>query len=313
MMPIETAMELLCHPRFAINSRNGCFAKPGGADAGGGGVYYDAYRKFKERLRRLQELQQGVEQEEQELEPEDQEQQAERLNGSGIHPGGEGLVLAAQTGHVEAVQLFLEQYDVPVDYEDGEALVAAAGAGEVDVVSLLLQQHEGRSGEERWRLGAEEEMGMRWRAAGPVLRADCQDGRALLVAVRGGHKGVVDLLLARESDAPRAGCWNGQALVEAVCGGHPALALKLLRIDNRSGSWPEPELGADLWRSWAVRAAVHAGREQVQQFLRDLHGLMEAGPGSRHPSPAYTAAMTGGYAAMQMSWGADAGAAPGTN
>ena len=306
MALFKTALFLICHPRFAINSWNGCFTEPRGADAEGGGACNDAYWKLKELLQRMQkqreqqeqqQQQQEQEQQQQQEQPEQQEQEQpeqgqesdddERSNERKLQSelGGEGLVLAARAGHERAARLFLgPPYRVPAGFHDGAALVAAAGAGSMAVVDLLV------------RKGNREVVSNLWAE------------RALLVAVRGGHEDVVKQLLNLQwpYEPPQAGCQNGQAFVEAACGGHAAIALHLLNfkyvtfVFGDPPNWPEPELGAALWQSWAVRAAVQVGHEQVEQFLRDLRGLMEAGAGGGQPSPVCMAAVRGGYDHMRQ-------------
>lgn len=61
------------------------------------------------------------------------------------------------------------------------------------------------------------------------LRADCQDGAALVVASAKGHAHLVTMLLEWPVDAPKANCWSSQ--VRQAAGG-----IGVTRSDQRSVS-----------------------------------------------------------------------------
>ena len=60
-------------------------------------------------------------------------------------------------------------------------------------------------------------------------RANCQNGRALVIAAARGHEAIVRLLLEWSQHAPRADCQNGEALLQAIVNDHKAIVCLLLK------------------------------------------------------------------------------------
>ena len=126
------------------------------------------------------------------------------------------------------------------DVQNGEALVRAAENGHMDVVEMLLEWgHEARQREPEQvsRIGIDGggdsttsssgSAGVTSSGGGGSLRADCQDGEALVVAAEYGHEGVVRLLLGWDRHAPRPDCQGGIAMQRAEENGHLGVAAAL--------------------------------------------------------------------------------------
>ena len=94
----------------------------------------------------------------------------------------------------------------------------------------------------------------------PGVRADCQDGTALVQASARGCQAVVRLLLGWEEHAPRADCLDGRALLEAAEGGHEAVVRLLL-------GWEEHPPQADCQQGQVLVVAAGGGHEAVVRLL----------------------------------------------
>jgi ankyrin repeat protein len=168
------------------------------------------------------------------------------------------LCFAAAEGRVHIVRMLLT---VPtdaasVDSQGGKkAFRIACERGHVAVAELLLSSPAG------------------------ALRADCDDGEALIAACGTGQLLVVEMLLARGHDAPFADCRSCEALVKASEGGHAAVVAKLL-------SWGQYERVSPFHVAKAVGVAL---REAIPRVLETvcrlghestLRELLLASPGS---------------------------------
>ena len=99
---------------------------------------------------------------------------------------------------------------------------------------------------------------LEWKENAP--RADSRDGNALVLAAEGGHEAVVRLLLGWREHAPRADCRDGRAMVSAAGGGHEAVVRLLLE-------WREHAVRADCQEGWALVTAAYGGHEAVVRLL----------------------------------------------
>ena len=93
-------------------------------------------------------------------------------------------------------------------------------------------------------------------------RANCQDGEALVRAARGGHEAVLQLLLEWGEHAPRADCQDSAALVRAAGGGHEAVVCLLL-------GWGEHAPRADCQGGLPFTYASAGGHVQVMRCLQE--------------------------------------------
>ncbi len=95
-----------------------------------------------------------------------------------------------------------------------------------------------------------------------TVQADCQDGRALTLAVDRGQLSTARLLLECKEHAPRADCQGGEALMLAVDRGHVAMVRLLL--DRK---WHAPR--ADVQDGRALLIAAECGHVSVVRMLLD--------------------------------------------
>ena len=102
----------------------------------------------------------------------------------------------------------------------------------------------------------------------PGVRADCQDGEALVQASARGCEAVVQLLLGWGEHVPQADCQDGKALFEAAAEGHEAVLRLLL-------GWREHAPRADCQDGRALLRAAARGHEAV---VRQLLGWREHAP-----------------------------------
>ena len=94
----------------------------------------------------------------------------------------------------------------------------------------------------------------------PGMRANYQDGWALVVAAHHGHMDAMLLLLERGSDAPRADCWDGDALVVAAYRGHEDIVRLLL-------DWREHAPYPDTQSGRAFMHAELAGHKSIINYV----------------------------------------------
>ena len=91
----------------------------------------------------------------------------------------------------------------------------------------------------------------------PFMQANCQQGAALIAAIRGrGSVAVVRTLLGWHQDAARADSMGGSALILAASAGHASIVQALL-------GWPVHAPRADCYFGEALVMAALDGHEEV--------------------------------------------------
>ena len=164
--------------------------------------------------------------------------QIARLLQKPLDPNGQGLVLAAQEGHLAVVRLLLEAgADKDAADTDGDtALHIAAKEGHLEVVRLLLEA------------GADKDA------------ADTDGYTPLHFAARKGHLEAIRLLLETGADKDAATTHGSRALHIAAQEGHMAVVRLLLEAGADKDA-------ADTDGDTALNHAAHYGHLEVVRLL----------------------------------------------
>lgn len=151
---------------------------------------------------------------------------------------GLGMINAANNGHTETVEYFLEQ-GVPIDFrtpDQGTALIAAANNGHTATCEYLLD------------------------AGAKVNLATPNQGTALIAAANNGHNRTLAFLLEEGAKIDQIATNQGTALIAAANNGH-IKTVKLLLTRGASINQIAVNQGT------ALIAAANNGHLQVVQFL----------------------------------------------
>eukprot|EP00798_Chlamydomonas_sp_ICE-L_P009250 gene9250-biopygen9125 len=111
--------------------------------------------------------------------------------------------------------------------------------------------------------------------------ADCQDGRALVLAASKGHTDIVRMLLEAHDHAAHADCQDGRALVSAAKSGHSEIVRLLLEASKHADHADSLEGEALVWAAKSgytdiVRMLLEAPQHAAHADCQDCRAAMYA-------------------------------------